>query len=104
MKVDAVPTSREEMKRNRISAPYGLSTLSLSTGLIIVFLFSCSSDPGYKPVDFSNTVSVAQPETQLSENAGLRVAVAAMISPKETFVYYRQLLDYVGERLGYSVQ
>ena len=92
------------MKRNQILVPYGSLTLLLSTGLMIVFLFSCSGDPGYKPVDFSNTVSVAQPETQLPENAGLRVAVAAMISPKETFVYYRQLLDYVGERLGYSAQ
>ena len=92
------------MKRNQISAAYHLSSLLLSTGLIIVLLFSCSGDPGYKPVDFSNTVSVAQPENQLSENTGLRVAVAAMISPKETFVFYKQLLDFVGERLGYSVQ
>lgn len=95
---------REEMKRRQISGCCGLSTLALSIGLIIVFLFSCSGEPGYKPVDFSNTVPVAQSESQLSESAGLRVAVAAMISPKETFVYYRQLLDYVGERLGYSLQ
>jgi len=32
------------------------------------------------------------------------VAVAAMISPKETFGYYRQLLDYIGEQLGREVQ
>ena len=31
-------------------------------------------------------------------------AVAAMISPKETFGYYRQLLDYIGEKLGRDVQ
>jgi phosphonate transport system substrate-binding protein len=32
------------------------------------------------------------------------VAVAAMISPKETFGYYRQLLDYIGVKLGREVQ
>ena len=47
------------MNRKRISATYCLSSLSLSIGLLIVFLFSCSNDPGFKPVDFSNAVSVA---------------------------------------------
>jgi hypothetical protein len=27
-----------------------------------------------------------------------------MISPKETFVYYRQILDYIGTNLGKNVQ
>jgi phosphonate transport system substrate-binding protein len=32
------------------------------------------------------------------------VAVAAMISPKETFVYYRQLLDYIGGKLDREIE
>jgi phosphonate transport system substrate-binding protein len=32
------------------------------------------------------------------------VAVGAMISPKETFVYYRQILDYIGTNLGKNVE
>jgi len=55
-------------------------------------------------VDFSKTVAVEQPGTQIQKNPTLNVAVAAMISPKETFVYYRQLLDYIGEKLGREVQ
>ncbi|NTW36843.1 MAG: phosphate/phosphite/phosphonate ABC transporter substrate-binding protein, partial [Syntrophobacteraceae bacterium] len=34
----------------------------------------------------------------------LKVAVGAMISPKETFVHYRQLLDYLGGKLGMDVE
>ncbi|TFG40301.1 MAG: phosphate/phosphite/phosphonate ABC transporter substrate-binding protein, partial [Syntrophobacterales bacterium] len=34
----------------------------------------------------------------------LRVAVAAMISPKETFIYYRELLDYIGRKAGRGIQ
>jgi phosphonate transport system substrate-binding protein len=32
------------------------------------------------------------------------VSVGAMISPKETFIYYRQLLDYIGKHLGLEAQ
>jgi hypothetical protein len=30
----------------------------------------------------------------------LRVAIAAVISPKESFVYYRELFDFMSERLN----
>jgi phosphonate transport system substrate-binding protein len=55
-------------------------------------------------VDFSKTVAVEQPGIHMPKKPGLSVAVAAMISPKETFVYYRLLLDYIGEKLGREVQ
>jgi phosphonate transport system substrate-binding protein len=55
-------------------------------------------------VDFSKTVVVEQPGTHIQKNPTLNVAVAAMISPKETFVYYRQLLDYIGKKLDREVQ
>ncbi|MBF0398636.1 MAG: PhnD/SsuA/transferrin family substrate-binding protein, partial [Desulfobacterales bacterium] len=34
----------------------------------------------------------------------LKIGVAAMISPKDTFKYYKQLLDYVGEKIGNKVE
>ncbi len=55
--------------------------------------------------------------TDLSEHAGisdslparpdspvLRVAIATVISPRESFVYYRDLFDYLSEKLGYSIE
>lgn len=74
-----------------------------SLALAIAF-FGCSRDSDYKPVDFSQTINIAQPEKKLPDTTALRVAVAAMISPKETIVYYQELLDYLGIKLGYQVQ
>jgi phosphonate transport system substrate-binding protein len=72
--------------------------------IVIVLFLGCSGDSEYKHIDFSKTISVKQPDNQGAEPGLLRVAVAAMISPKETFVYYKELLDYIGTKAGYSVQ
>ena len=73
--------------------------------VVILSLFSgCSGDSDYKHINFSKTISVKQPDNQVTEPGLLRVAVAAMISPKDTFVYYKELLDYLGTKAGYSVQ
>jgi phosphonate transport system substrate-binding protein len=75
--------------------------------LFLIFLATlsgCGSEAEYKAVDFSKTVSVAQPAGRAATGDVLRVAVAAMISPKETFVYYQELLDYIGRHSGFRVQ
>ena len=77
-------------------------SLSISAGLF--FLYACSGETDIRVVDFSNTVVVEQPGKQQPDHPHLKVAVAAMISPKDTFVYYRQLLDYLGRNLGVDVQ
>ncbi len=70
---------------------------------ILLFIYACG-ETGYKPVDFSERVLVKRPAGQTYDPKQLRVAVAAVISPKETFVYYQQLLDYIGHHLGHKVQ
>jgi phosphonate transport system substrate-binding protein len=77
-------------------------SLAISGGLF--FLYACSAETDIRVVDFSKTVVVEQPGKQPSDNPSFRVAVAAMISPKDTFVYYRQLLDYIGSHLDRDVQ
>lgn len=64
--------------------------------LMAMGIWGCSPDSEYQPIDFSNTVLIPRPHEGSVEPGGLRVAVAAMISPKETVIYYRQLLDYIG--------
>ncbi len=86
--------------------------MKLKTRLLIGFLllaivftaFSCGRDSDAVVVDFTKTIAVERPPNQIPQAATFNVAVAAMISPKETFGYYRQLLDYIGERLGREVQ
>jgi phosphonate transport system substrate-binding protein len=68
------------------------------------FLSGCGGDSEYKRVDFSKTVAISHPDTHPAQDKQLRVAVAAMISPKETFIYYQELLDYIGRNAGLGIQ
>jgi phosphonate transport system substrate-binding protein len=47
---------------------------------------------------------VASPNFERQENRRLNVAVAAMISPKETLRYYKELLAYLGKKVNLDVQ
>ena len=80
---------------------YGV--LALAMGLVLL-VSSCSDDSDKVVVDFSKTVPVARPGERASPTPPLRVAVAAMISPKETFDLYRQLLAYLGRKLGKDLE
>jgi len=71
--------------------------------LLLAFLYGCSKDGGAVTVDFEKTISINRPETNVSKNTSLNVAVAAMISPKETFSFYRKLLDFIGEKVNRKV-
>ena len=79
----------------------------LISGIVLatlVVISGCGRDSDAVVVDFNKTIAVERPKRPIPELATLNVAVAAMISPKETFGYYRQLLDYIGEKLGREVQ
>ncbi len=89
---------------NRLSTPACKVIFFLFTPAIFLSIAGCGADTDYRPVDFSSTVNVEQPDRTKQETEVLRVAVAAMISQKETFVYYREMIDYLGQRLNRPVQ
>ncbi|MBK5099542.1 MAG: phosphate/phosphite/phosphonate ABC transporter substrate-binding protein [Desulfobacteraceae bacterium] len=64
----------------------------------------CGGDGDIRVVDFSKTIPAARQENRSYDSSCLRVAVAAMVSPKETFVSYHQMLDYIGSRLGKNIE
>ena len=72
--------------------------------VIGIYVSGCGKDSDAVVVDFSKTVAVDRPKTPPPEPKQVKVAVAAIISPKETFVYYRQLLDYIGQKMGREIQ
>jgi phosphonate transport system substrate-binding protein len=78
-----------------------ISCLIFATGF---YISGCGKDSDAVVVDFSKTVAVERPKSPDPESARLNVAVAAIISPKETFIYYRQLLDYIGNKMGREIQ
>lgn len=77
---------------------------SLIIPLMLIFTYGCSGDQGDAVVDFSKTIPAEQQPDRASEYSYLKVAVGAMISPKDTFTYYRQLMEYIGSGLGRKVQ
>jgi len=81
-----------------------LFILSLVIFAGLSFLYGCGGDADVRIVDFSKTVAVDRPKSPAPESTQLKVAVAAIISPKETFVYYRQLLDYIGKKMGREIR
>lgn len=84
---------------NRLAIRLISLILTLGAGLILL-AGGCSRDDEKVVVDFSKTVPAARPGDGASHDPPLRVAVAAMISPRETFNLYRQLLEYIGRKSG----
>jgi phosphonate transport system substrate-binding protein len=64
----------------------------------------CGSDPDQVTVDFAKTVPAARPAPQPGKAGTLRGAVAAMISPRETFIHYRHLLAYLAQKSGKNLE
>jgi len=64
----------------------------------------CGGDADMHTVDFSGPMVLEKTQPTSTSARSLRVAVAAMISPKATFVYHRKVLDYLGSRLNKDVE
>lgn len=84
----------------------------LRTGVVVgtiavaalLTLGGCGREEETRVIDFSKTVAVSVPDTSARGPDDLKVAVASMVSPKEGFIYYRELLDYLGKRLDRKVE
>ena len=84
--------------------PYNRQGFLIALALILLLAPGCSRDADTRVVDFEKTITVARPGEGSTGRPTLKVAVGAMVSPKETFVYYRQLLDYLAGKLGRQVE
>lgn len=76
--------------RRPLVAAACVALLSLSLGC---------GDADTRVVDFTRSVPARRSENPPTEDGSLRVAIAAMVSPRETFQQHRQVLDYIGTRL-----
>lgn len=78
--------------------------LKLMIAFFVLAVAACADSTDTHVVDFSKTIEVARPSVVSPGTGPLRVAVGAMVSPKETFVHYRELLEYLGAQLGMEVE
>lgn len=72
--------------------------------ILVVFIFSvsCSQNKHEATVDFSETTSESDTSLQ-KEQKQVYIAIASMTSPKETFKYYNDLIDYISDKVGYPI-
>ena len=79
---------------------------SIGAAVLLAILLSagCSKDqPPTQKVSFETRETITTPASERRENT-IRIAVGGMITPEEGFGYYRQFLDYLGERLGVNAE
>lgn len=71
----------------------------------IVFLIfaGCDNSGSSKKISLENRGG-SQKQAQRTSAEGLHIAVGGMITPKEGFIYYKEFLDYIGEKIGRPVQ
>ena len=72
--------------------------------VLAFFLWGCASDSDTLVVDFQKTALPKKPAEQPRLSSPLRVAVGAMVSPKETFIHYRELFEFIGGKSGRPVE
>ncbi|NOR88565.1 MAG: PhnD/SsuA/transferrin family substrate-binding protein, partial [Bacteroidales bacterium] len=71
--------------------------------LIVILGFSCANSNNEKVVvDFSDTTPK---ETNPSHNGNqaVYIAIASMTSPKETYTYYGDLINYISDQVGHPI-
>lgn len=80
------------------------STLSLVLiGLLIICSGGCEQRPAIKVINLER-VEAPKEEEVFPEEKHIRIAIGGMITPREGFGYYKQLLDYIGEKLQRPVE
>lgn len=79
--------------------------MGLRSILLLAFVLTgCTDDSHTRVVDFSQTIEIARPTAASPEQDPLRVAVGAMVSPRETFVHYHEILEYISAKVGRPVE
>lgn len=71
--------------------------------IIIGLAFSCTNSNNEKAVvDFSDTTPIEQ---NINHNGGkpVYIAIASMTSPKETYIFYSDLINYISEKVGHPI-
>ena len=68
------------------------------------FFIGCSGDQEPAFVDFSKKMVEVQSSEKHPDGSVIRVAVAAMISARESVVYYHQLLDFIADQLDHKIE
>lgn len=83
-----------------MKSPLYRSFVNVSVGALLVLAAgSCRREGDRREID-SGKITTNIGHTDDGGEQTLRVAVGSVVTPKRGFIYYRQLIDYIGSRLG----
>lgn len=72
---------------------------------MLISIATCNNNESeYTVIDFAKTGNVNTGMEEAADPKTLRIAIAAMISPKETIESYQALLDYIARKLNLNVE
>jgi phosphonate transport system substrate-binding protein len=74
--------------------------------LTLIGIISCEERNKIKEVNLEKrkTLNVSGKEGSFENNNTLRIAIGSMITPGEGYAYYKQLLEYIGNKIGRDVK
>ncbi len=71
----------------------------------ITAFYACNRQPkNVQVVDFENTTDIHNPNNAAERGQNLKVAVSAILSPKETYDSYEQVFRYISEKLDRDIE
>jgi len=71
--------------------------------LLTIGAFGCSRNDDVKKIDLLKKIDAKKTE-QPSGERPVRIAVGGMTTPRAGYIYYKKLLNYIGEKLGRKVE
>jgi phosphonate transport system substrate-binding protein len=82
-----------------------LVVLSL-TSLTLIGIISCEERNKIREVNLEKreTLNILGKEGSFRNKNTLRIAIGSMITPGEGYTFYKQLLEYIGEKIGRDVK
>lgn len=71
--------------------------------LFLIIIVSCNNNHKEATVvDFADTIS-NEHNISLNTEREVYIAIASMTSPKETYIYYNDLINYISDKVGYPI-
>lgn len=74
----------------------------------LLILSSCNDDIDLNKkvieIDFADTGTTIDSNGNIDSIQSLKLAIAAMTSPKETYIYYHELIEYISDKLGLPIE
>lgn len=71
--------------------------------IALAFLLSCTNSSNEKVVVDFTELSTTDQDIIGNDSKEVYIAIASMTSPKETFTYYGDLIEYISEKVGHPI-